>query len=249
MVPADFDTADSHKRLMNVIAFLITNAKTPILVEPRDGAFYYPAIYTQSASVFSPSFGQQGDNSSAAKLSAMRLGVISPIAKKAIGMLKRSANLTCDWRDTVNQRQKFCDIVAVCTGQYHRKRDAISVRYQMVFRPFFAAIRWIWSCFCPPKQHALTTNRPPHAKNLSGLPVVICSALRGVFGPIRLLFAILAAVASRSFRNHSPSLAAGLPIQYRFSTRTISLSGPRDLILAFALDTEICVFSPVLTAL
>jgi hypothetical protein len=151
MVPTDFYTADSHKRLMNVVAFLITNAKTPILMEPRDGAFYYPAIYAQSASVFSPSFSQQGDNSSAAKLSAMRLGVIGPITKKAIWMLKRSANLACDWRDTVNQRQKLCDVVAVCTGQYHRKRDAIGVRYQMVFRPFLAAICWVWSCFCPPK--------------------------------------------------------------------------------------------------
>lgn len=181
MVPADFDTADSHKRLMNVVAFLITNAKTPILVEPRDGAFYYPAIYAQSASVFSPSFGQQGDNSSAAKLSAMRLGVISPIAKKAIGMLKRSANLACDWRDAVNQRQKLCDVVAVCTGQYHRKRDAISVRYQMVFRPFLAAIRWVWSCFCPPKT-ARTDDESTTAREKS-----IWSACRNLFSITRCI--------------------------------------------------------------
>jgi hypothetical protein len=175
MVPADFDTADSHKRLMNVVAFLITNAKTPILVEPRDGAFYYPAIYAQSASVFSPSFSQQGDNSSAAKLSAMRLGVIGPITKKAIGMLKRSADLACDWRDTVNQRQKLCDVVAVCTGQYRRKRDTISVRYQMVFRPFLAAIRWVWSCFCPPKT-ARTDDESTTAREKS-----IWSACRNLF--------------------------------------------------------------------
>lgn len=151
MVPADFDTADCQERLMNVVTFLITNAKTPILMQPRNTAFYHPAIDTQSTSVFSPSFSKEGDNSSAAKLSAMWLRVIAPVTKKTIGMLKRSANLACDWRDTVNQRQKLCDIVAVCTGQYHRKRDTIGIRYQMVFRTFFTPIRGIWACFCPPK--------------------------------------------------------------------------------------------------
>ena len=151
MVPADFDTADCQERLMNVVTFLITNAKTPILMQPRNTAFYHPAIDAQSASVFSPSFSQQWNNSSATKLSTMRLGVITPITKNAIGTLKRSANLACDCRDTINQRQQLCDVVTVCTGQYHRKRDTIGIRYQMVFRTFFAAIRWIWTCFGPPK--------------------------------------------------------------------------------------------------
>jgi len=136
---------------MNVVAFLITNTKASILMQPGMSSLYYPAINTQSASVFSPAFGQQGDNSSIAKLLPMRLRVISSIAKQAIRTPNRSANLACDWRDTVNQRQKLRDVVTVCTGQYHRKRDTISICYQMVFRPFLAAIRGIWAGFCPPK--------------------------------------------------------------------------------------------------
>jgi hypothetical protein len=175
MVPADFDTADSHKRLMNIVTFLISNAKTPVLVQPRDGAFYYPAIYAQSASVFSPSFSQQGDNSSAAKLSAIRLRVIAPIAKKAVGMLNRPSNLACDWRDTVNQRQKLRNIVPVCAGQYHRKRDTIGFCYQMVFRPFLTPIRGIWACFGPPKT-ARTDDESTTAREKS-----IWSACRSLF--------------------------------------------------------------------
>ena len=151
MVPTDFDTTDSKERLMNVIAFLITNTKTPILMQPGDTAFYNPAIEAQSASVFSPPSSQQRNNSSAAKLLPMRLGVIAPITKKDIGTLNWSANLACDCGNTVNQRQKLCDVVAVCTSQCHRKRDTIGIRYQMVFRPFLAAIRWVWTRFCPPK--------------------------------------------------------------------------------------------------
>ena len=151
MVPADFDAADCQERLVNIIAFFISNTKTPILVQPRDGTFYYPTIDTQAASVFSPSFSQQGDNSSVTKLSPMWLRVIAPVAKKAVGMLKRSANLACDWRDTVNQRQKLRDVVTVGAGQYHRKRNTIGICYQMMFRAFFTPIRGIWACFCPPK--------------------------------------------------------------------------------------------------
>jgi hypothetical protein len=175
MVPADFNTADSQKRLMNVVAFLITNAKTPILMQPGNTAFYHPAIDAQSASVFSPAFSQQGDNSSAAKLLPMRLGVIAPITKDAVRTLNWSANLACDCRDTVNQRQKLCDVVTVCTGQYHRKRDTIGVCYQMVFRPFLAAIRRVWACFCPPKT-ARTDDESTTAREKS-----IWSACRNLF--------------------------------------------------------------------
>lgn len=136
---------------MNVVASLITNTKASILVQPRNTAFYHPAIDAQSASVFGPALSQQRDDSSATKFSPMRFRIIAPITEKAIGMLKWSANLACDWRDTVNQWQNLCDVVTVCTGQYHRKRDTIGIRYQMMFRAFFASIRGIWACFCPPK--------------------------------------------------------------------------------------------------
>jgi hypothetical protein len=181
MVPADFDTADCQERLMNIVTFLITNTKTPILMQPGKTAFYHPAIDAQSASIFVPSFSHQGDNSSAAKLSAMRLRIISPITKNAIGMLKRSADLACDCRNTVNQRQKLCDVVTVCTGQYRRKRDTIGVCYQMVFRPFLAAIRRIWACFCPPKT-ARTDDESTTAREKS-----IWSACRNLFSITRCI--------------------------------------------------------------
>ena len=175
MIPADFNTADYQECLMNVIAFFISNAKTPILVQPRDGAFHHPAIDTQSASVFSPSFSQERDYSSATKFSSMRLRVITPIAKKTIGILKRSANFACNWRNTANQRQKLCNIVAVCAGQYHRKRNAIGIRYQMMFRAFFTPICGIWACFGPPKT-ARTDDESTIAREKS-----IWSACRNLF--------------------------------------------------------------------
>lgn len=160
---------------MDVITFLITNAKASIMVQPGDATLYHPAINTESASVRGPSLGQQWDNSSVEKLSPMRLRIISSIAKNTIGTLKRFADLACDCRNTVNQRQKLRNIATVCAGQYHRKRDTIGVRYQMVFRPFLAAIRRIWACFCPPKT-ARTDDESTTAREKS-----IWSACRNLF--------------------------------------------------------------------
>ena len=151
MVPADLDTADFQERVMNVVAFLITNAKTPILMQPRDGAFYHPTVDTQSASVLGPALSQQRDDSPATDFSAMWFGIVAPVPQNTIRTLNRPADFACNCRDAVNQRQQLRDIVTVCASQYHRKRNTIGIRYQMMFRAFFASIRGIWACFCPPK--------------------------------------------------------------------------------------------------
>lgn len=151
MVPANFYTANGHERFVDVIASFITNAKTAILMQPRETAFYHPAVDTQSAAIFGPAFSKKGDNSSLTKFSSMRFTVITPVSQHTIRTLNRSSNLACYCRDAVNQRQQLCDIVAVCASQYHRKRNTIGVRYQMVFRTFLAAIRGIGACFRPPK--------------------------------------------------------------------------------------------------
>lgn len=63
---------------MNVVAFLIANTKASILTQPRKIAFYHPAVDTKSAAIFAPAFSKQGNNSSSAKFSSMRLAVITP---------------------------------------------------------------------------------------------------------------------------------------------------------------------------
>jgi hypothetical protein len=151
MVPADLDTANFQERLMNVFASLITNMKASILVQPRDTAFCLPVIDTRSASVFSPTLSQQGDNSSTTKLSPMKFRIAALVAQNTIRTLNRPADSARDWRNAASQGQQLRNIMPVCTDQYHRKRDSISVCYQMMFRAFLAAIRRIWACFRPPK--------------------------------------------------------------------------------------------------
>ena len=136
---------------MNVITFLITHPKSSVLMKPRLASFDYPAIYAKPTSIITPAFSKQRKDSPLTKLLPMRLTIVGPVTQSYIRSLKWSANFSCNWRDTIHQRYQLCHIMSICTGKLYRKRDTIGIGYQMVFRAFFAAIRWIWACFCPPK--------------------------------------------------------------------------------------------------
>ena len=136
---------------MNIITFLIAYPKSSVLMKPRLTSFDYPTIYTQSASVLASTLNEQRKDSPFAQLLSMRFAVISTITKSNIRSLKQSANLTGNWWNTIYQRHQLRNIMSICAGKLYRKRDTIGIGYQMVFRAFFAAIRGIWACFCPPK--------------------------------------------------------------------------------------------------
>jgi hypothetical protein len=136
---------------MNIITFFITHAKSPVLMQPGKTTFYNPAINTKATSIFGTSFGQYRPDTFLSKLLTMRFTVIAAITKHRNRMLKRSANLACDRRNIINQRQQLSNIVTVGAGQSHCQRNAIRIGHHMVFRAFFAAIRRVWACFCPPK--------------------------------------------------------------------------------------------------
>ncbi len=174
MVPTDFDTTDREKSLVDVIASFIANTKAAVLMKPRKAAFYHPPMYPKTTAIVSSSLGKLRHNSSLAKFFTMWLAVVTTIAKDAVRTLKRSANLTCNCWDAVDQWQQLCDIVAVGPCQLYRQRDTIGVRYQMMLRALFAAICRVWSCFRPPKT-ALTEAESTTARDKS-----ICSACRNL---------------------------------------------------------------------
>jgi len=151
MVPTDFDTADHEEGLVDVIASFIANTKAAILVKPRKAAFYHPPIYPKATAIIGSSLSKLRRNSPLTKCSAMWLAIITTITEDTVWTLKRSANLTGNGWNAVNQRQQLCDIMAIGPGQLYRQRDTIGVRYQMVLRALLAAIRGVWACFCPPK--------------------------------------------------------------------------------------------------
>jgi hypothetical protein len=51
--------------------------------------------------------------------------IVAPIALNDTRLRKWPAALAADRRDSVNQRVKLGDIVAVCAGEDYRERDAL----------------------------------------------------------------------------------------------------------------------------
>ena len=201
---------------MNLWVFFITNSKPPILVQPRYGTLNNPTIYSQTTAVFGSTFCQNRLNAFMTKFSAMRFRIVPSVSKYTIRFATRASRFAGYRRNTINQWQQLCNIVPVRSGQFNCQRNPISVSYQMMFRAFFAAIRWVWACLAPQKRLAPKMNQQWPERNLSGLLGATCSVEYGVFCPICRLFASLAIFSSRSFHSRNPFPLAGLPIQCRF---------------------------------
>lgn len=167
---------------MNLGAFFVTNSKSSVLVQPRDSTLNNPTIYPQTAAVFGSTFCQNRLDSFLTKFLTMRFRIITPVSKDTIGFTTRPTGLTRYRRNTIHQRQQLCNIMPISSGQFYRQRKPISIGYQMMFRAFFAAIRWVWACFGPPKT-ARTEEESTIAREKS-----IWSAWRSLFNKVWCIF-------------------------------------------------------------
>ena len=64
MIPTYFHTSNNKERFMNIITFLITHTKPPVLMKPGLTSFNYPTINTQPTHlphIFPFSFSQGKD--------------------------------------------------------------------------------------------------------------------------------------------------------------------------------------------
>ena len=136
---------------MNLWAFFITDSKPSVLVQPRNSSLNNPTIYSQTTAVFGSTFCQNRLNAFMTKFSAMRFRIVPSVSKYTIRFATRASRFAGYRRNTINQWQQLCNIVPVRSGQFNCQRNPISVSYQMMFRAFFAAIRWVWACLAPPK--------------------------------------------------------------------------------------------------
>ena len=151
MIPTYFDTTENQKRFMDLWAFFIPNSKPSILVEPRNSSFNHPAINSQPTAIFGSTLCQNRFNMFLTKFLAMWLRIISAISQNTVWSATRPTRFACYRWNTLNQRQQLCNIMPIGTGHGNCQRKPVAISYQMVFRAFFAAIRGVWACFCPPK--------------------------------------------------------------------------------------------------
>ena len=151
MVPTDFNTTNRQESIVDINASFIADTKTTVLMQPRNSPLYNPSAYPQTTSIAGKPLSQKGPDAVSAKLPTVRLAIVSTIPQHRSRTPERSADLTCNQRDRIDQRQQLGEMVTIRARQSDGQRDAVGIGHQMVFRAFFAAIRGVRACFRPPK--------------------------------------------------------------------------------------------------
>src|SRR5262245_45601648 len=118
-------------------------------MQPTYGAFHDPTIDTQSTAMWRTSFGKNRLHSSPSQFATVRLRVISPVSLNAVRSTTRTAPLSLQEWNGVDQRHQLSHIMSVGTGQCCCQRNPIGVGHQVMLAAGFAAIRWIGSRFFP----------------------------------------------------------------------------------------------------
>ena len=136
---------------MDVGAFFIAHAESAVLMKPTVRPLHDPALHSQAAAVFRAAAGQMRRNTALAKGPSMRLGVIGPIGIRGVRTMARTARLTVDRGNGINQWNQLRDIVTVRAGDRRRQRDAVAVREDVVLRAGLAPIGRIRAGLVPPK--------------------------------------------------------------------------------------------------
>jgi len=136
---------------MNIITTFITNSQSTKLVQPRKRSLDHPAENSQPAAISRSTFGQKRIYAQLMQCISMGLTVISSITQNAIRSFTRMTYFARNRRNRLNQRQKLSYVMAVGSGDFHRKRDTICVGDKVMFRPQFPSIRCIRARFRPPK--------------------------------------------------------------------------------------------------
>ena len=151
MIPTDFNTSNGQEGIVDIIASFIADAEPAILMQPRERPLHNPPVYPKATSIIGAPLCQKRSDELSPKLLPVGLTVIRSIPQHASRTPKGPANLACYRRDGLDQWQQLSNVVTIRSGQSHGQRDTVRVSHQMVFRAFFAAIRGIGTCFCPPK--------------------------------------------------------------------------------------------------
>jgi len=136
---------------MNIITTFITNSQSTKLVQPGKCSLDHPAEYAKSTAIFCSTFSQNRIYAQLVQCVSVRLAVISTITLNTIRSFARTAHLTCDWWDRLNQWHKLSNIMPIGSGDFYRKRNPVGIGDNVMFRSQFPSIRCIRARFRPPK--------------------------------------------------------------------------------------------------
>ena len=109
---------------MDVVAALVADAQTPVLMQPRDRALDDPSLRPKAGSVSTLRPGDLCLDTAAAQLATGLARVVGTVAVQAARPAPRSAATAAQRRDRVDEWKQLADVVAVAAGEREGKRRA-----------------------------------------------------------------------------------------------------------------------------
>lgn len=135
---------------MDVRTFFVADAESAELMQPRYRTFNDPTRCTQAAAMRFAAASDNGLDFTLLELHSMRIGVVTSIRLHYVGFGFGAANFTGHVGDGVHHRNKFCQIVSVCTGQMRNERNTLRICQKMMLAAKLRSIRGIGTRFFPP---------------------------------------------------------------------------------------------------
>jgi hypothetical protein len=132
------------------IESLVTDFKSPELVQPRDGTLDDPARLAQAAAMRGAPLGQYRRNAQRAQVAAVGGRVVGAIALDTSGALPGVPALAGKRRDGSDERGELGYIIGIGRRERRREGDAPGVADEVVFAARFAPIGWVGTSFFPP---------------------------------------------------------------------------------------------------
>lgn len=145
------DTSQDHKSFMHVRTTFIANTQPTVLMQPADRTLHHPAMPSHDFGIRSASTRNHRLDSSIPQRHPMGHRIVRFIRPQTLGGLTGPTSFPRHRRNGIHQRKKLGHVVTVRRRKDNRKRDAVGIREDVVFRSVFPAIRRVGAGLRPPK--------------------------------------------------------------------------------------------------
>ena len=108
---------------MDVVAAVVADEQSLVVVEPGEGALDDPARFAEAGAVLGLAASDLRFDPAGSELAAVLVVVVAAVGGEALGASTRPADLAAYGRHTVDQRQQLGDVVAVAAGERPGERD------------------------------------------------------------------------------------------------------------------------------
>jgi hypothetical protein len=125
---------------VDLVAAVVADEKSLVVVEPSEGALNDPPHPAESGAVLGSAASDLRFDAAGTELAPILVVVVAAVGGDAVGPPARSADLAAYRRDALDERDELGDVVAVAAGHRPGERDPGRVYEKMMLRAVSGSI-------------------------------------------------------------------------------------------------------------